>query len=443
MNAVCAGATQNEVRIWASDWAGTQLPRVAVSDAGGNAVPSPPSWHALPTPPGANNRYGVFTLGQLVPGAAYSVTLRDVTGEQIMLNTRTLPAQLPSQGISLLLCSCYYEGDDDGELAATLKDLPAEERPALKLLVGDQVYTDVPGFGLFAGSGVKEYTERYEQYWNDVHYQEFLRHGPNFFTCDDHEWWNNSPEHQFWLSRSNDANWQNTLAAGKQVYATYQVQPNQHGGFWQQVQIGSVGIFLADTRSERKRRSQDDRRVMSAPQRAALQAWAANLAGPGFLVLGQPLFGSRGDWKDWNLPDYPDDYRLFWDLLETSAHDIVILTGDIHTGRLAFSPLANGLAARPRILEFTASPMALVPPWPLWTKEPGVPDEIEVPAGHSKRRVELRFGTGVRNFGIIRLRPAAMGGVDAQFSLWDLKRRRLAKWGDGVCQSNASEFILH
>ncbi len=443
MNAVCGTAGTKAIRIWVSGWPGPGAPPLQVRDAGGSAVAPQIRWQVLPAPSGVNQSFGLLLLSGLSPNRAYSVAVQEAPGKQIDLHSRTLPDALPAAGVTLLLCSCYYQGDDSGELRAALEHLVSAEQPAVKLLVGDQVYADVPGFGLFAGSGAPEYAARYEEYWNSSHYAPFLRHGPNFFTCDDHEWWNNAPEFQAWLARSYHSSWKDSWAGGKSVYGVYQVQPNAQGGFWQDFRIGHVGIFLADTRSERMRRDQDASHFFSTPQRAALQAWAQNLPGPGFLVLGQPLFDGRGDWKDWKLPDYADDYRFLWSIVETSAHDIVVLSGDIHCGRLSRCPPPEGIVGRRRVVEFTASPMALVSPKPIFAPSVSVPGSIPVVPGEPQREIKLRFGTRARNFGLIHVRPAPMGAVDVRFVLWDLIRQRPAAWGNGGCESHSGEFILH
>jgi hypothetical protein len=88
--------------------------------------------------------------------------------------------------------------------------------------------------------------------------------------------------------------------------------------------------------------------------------WIQNLSGPGVLVVGQPIFRDKtgrlqGTFGDWNLPDY-DQYGQLAPLLAQSTHSIVILSGDVHYGRIAWcSPTSAG-----ELIEVISSPMSLV-----------------------------------------------------------------------------------
>ena len=88
--------------------------------------------------------------------------------------------------------------------------------------------------------------------------------------------------------------------------------------------------------------------------------WIQNLPGPGVLVIGQPLFSEKagrlfGTFGDWNLPDY-SQYGQLARLLAQSPHSIVILTGDVHYGRIAWCTLISG----GELIEVISSPMSLV-----------------------------------------------------------------------------------
>ena len=86
----------------------------------------------------------------------------------------------------------------------------------------------------------------------------------------------------------------------------------------------------------------------------------AALAGPGVLVLGQPVFSEptgrlHGTFGDWNLPDYEPVWPAR-PLLAQSPHSIVILTGDVHYGRIAWCTFISGR----ELIEVISSPMSLV-----------------------------------------------------------------------------------
>lgn len=88
--------------------------------------------------------------------------------------------------------------------------------------------------------------------------------------------------------------------------------------------------------------------------------WVTSLKGPGVLVIGQPILrGStsylKGHLADWNLPDYLQYDRLT-DIIGGSQHSLVILTGDVHYGRIAWTTLRSGA----ELVEIISSPMSLV-----------------------------------------------------------------------------------
>jgi len=87
--------------------------------------------------------------------------------------------------------------------------------------------------------------------------------------------------------------------------------------------------------------------------------WAANLEGPGVLVLGQPFFENTGSSKDYGLPDFKNQYQQLTRYLRQSNHTIVILTGDVHYGRLAVANLRPELGTK--LYEVISSPMQLLP----------------------------------------------------------------------------------
>ena len=116
----------------------------------------------------------------------------------------------------------------------------------------------------------------------------------------------------------------------------------------------------------RGRAREPHRRRRAVHERADLDdiaRWAAGLTNPGCLVLGQLLFakkaGTFSKHMDLGLPDF-DQYAGLLDALSGSGQSIVILTGDVHFGRVAVCELLNGK----EIVEVVASPMSLVAPVP-------------------------------------------------------------------------------
>jgi len=73
------------------------------------------------------------------------------------------------------------------------------------------------------------------------------------------------------------------------------------------------------------------------------------------LVVSQLLLRGKGSTHDHSLADFTTQYQQLIRLLSGSKHDIVVLTGDVHFGRIASVPLnASGV----RLIEVVASPLS-------------------------------------------------------------------------------------
>jgi len=89
----------------------------------------------------------------------------------------------------------------------------------------------------------------------------------------------------------------------------------------------------------------------------------ANLGGEGEpldIICGQPILRTttktlKGHFGDWNLPDF-DQYHRLARILARSVHSLVILTDDVHYGRIARCVLPSGS----ELIEIISSPMSLV-----------------------------------------------------------------------------------
>jgi hypothetical protein len=91
-----------------------------------------------------------------------------------------------------------------------------------------------------------------------------------------------------------------------------------------------------------------------------IRNWIASLTGPGALVIGQPLLQTptgtiSGTFGDWNLPDYKQ-YQTLVDIVGSSKQSILLLTGDVHFGRIARSTMRTGA----ELIEIISSPMSLI-----------------------------------------------------------------------------------
>jgi len=407
-------------RVWYS-WPGGEFtpaaPRVRTPAGAEQQIQLGP-WNPGPPPAGSKRRMAIRELRILnaEPGALYEVTFPELDRP---LHWRTLPQRLPNAGVSLLIGSCFWLNDDkDGFYSAAVRELVQRERPIFKVLMGDQLYVDVwpPLTDL-----PKSLAAKYERYWGDDPYRELLAACPSLASCDDHEFWNDFPEPQIHIPFSRGDKAPVAAKALAELYDAYQAALNPGGKRWCSLDVAPVSFFVADTRSERTRDSAPKPALMSAAQWQDLETWSRTLTGPGVLVLPQPLLKAGGSKTDRTLVDFDEDSARLGRIFETTPHDILILTGDIHTGRLSRAEIVG----RPgEIYEFVASPAAMVTPWlPPWGHKPSkLPGRLVI--NHRKWTVTAHkqlTSTVDNNVGLIRIAPGRNGRVRFTLQLWRVR----------------------
>jgi hypothetical protein len=275
----------------------------------------------------------------------------------------TLPDHLPTldeQPFTVLLGSCFCRREDaEGAVGQTYAQLPAGARPEVKILCGDQVYLDDPwAHYLWHTHDVAEleaeFFRNYRDTWTqEPGFQQLLTDGANYYTPDDHEYWNNAPQaatviRDSWTSTGR----QQWFDTARQLYQVFQT-PAALTTF----AVGPLSFLIADTRSNRL---PDRTAFMATADLQAVEQWMQHLPGPGVLVLGQPVFREptgclQGTFADWNLPDY-EQYGELARLLTQAPHSIVLLTGDVHYGRIAWCTFSSGR----ELIEVISSPLSLV-----------------------------------------------------------------------------------
>jgi hypothetical protein len=335
--------------------------------AGG--VPSSPiSWAQLQGGP-HRLAYARVQLTGLSPRTRHELELR--VGNRVMAvgSTTTLPDALPTgtdQPVTVLLGSCFHAGNDqEGAVGRAFLATPQVD---FKILCGDQVYLDAPWshFLVHTHNRVEleqRFFETYQYTWEQAGagsgFRYLLQDGANFFSCDDHEFWNNAPTagayaRDTWFKGGRDTWW----AVASNLYRAFQDDQTV-----EQFQIGPLSFFLADTRLNR---DTGRNRLLTDADMGALLGWIRGLQGPGVLVVGQPIFSPRGGvlarFEDWNLTDFAQ-YEQLARALIASRHSIALLTGDVHFGRVAFCQLPipgalNGLTSK--LIEVISSPLSLV-----------------------------------------------------------------------------------
>jgi hypothetical protein len=368
------------------------------------------------------------------PGTSYAVRIPEHRAGT-PLRWRTLPSGI-GDGLTFLISSCFWRyGDKEGHYAATVRDLVAKHEPAFKLVMGDQLYVDWPLLNLAPGIRAAV-ARRYLEYWEDAVYRDALCAAPTYYACDDHEFWNNYPDVQPQLPFTWRKTWRTqTTAVTKELYAAFQscLNPEAEDRNWYSFDVHPVSFFVADTRSERTRYKAEPNGFFTGDQWDGLERWADALEGPGVLVLPQPLFHGRGSWKDRSLGAFDDDHERLLALFEKRltgggdpalAHDILVLTGDIHTGRYgaAVVPAAPG----ERVHEFVASPASRIggAPSPFSAPDPSANPGI-IGSGARAWWIDIpQVGdtpTVDDNVGLVRIVSSGPDMVRVELELWRVR----------------------
>ena len=315
-------------------------------------------------------------------GAAVIVDEQTATGTERRLRScsfRTLPGELPHAGddntFNILLGSCFYmPRDPRGMVGRTFAALPEGHRPHVKFLCGDQVYLDNPWYettfkwyrgnkkpGVFREMLLEKYLDTWTQSPDEEHgFNRLLTEGANYFCSDDHEFWNNAPNF-------GGVGLANTFTAGQRGWWFYEgrklFRAFQSCSSLQGFEVGNLSVRSADTRIDRDAQGGS---FMLYEDLKEVRKWLASLEGPGVLVLGQPLLEADAPetWKDKinshfdkDLADYSQYAELKQSILDCS-HSLVVLTGDVHFGRVAsIPPGSDGVT---NFVEVISSPMCHV-----------------------------------------------------------------------------------
>lgn len=269
---------------------------------------------------------------------------------------RTLPSRLPLAGeerFTIGLGSCFYNDRDGGRAAAAYKALHEHGDPAVRphvtMLVGDQVYLDI-GFDSLSMIP-DEIRERiagdYATHWQAL--GSILSRGGTWMLPDDHEYWNDypfvdsllptllalklPPVREAWTRAARDA-----------------VENIQRSRTLESFALGEdLTLCLADLRSHRS----GDKLLPAADFRKLLR-WARRRTCPAVLVVPQPLIVTSSI-TERNLRSFPRQHAQLLDALGAARHDVVVLSGDLHFGRIAAVPIGTRGA---RLVEIISSPLS-------------------------------------------------------------------------------------
>jgi cholesterol oxidase len=331
-------------------------------------------------------------------------------------------------------------------LAERLDD-PSKAAPQALILCGDQIYTDATA-GLFDPTAQLDdhYRRSYERWLCQGPVRQVMRRLPLIAMLDDHEihdnWEPLSPDlNETRLKKHADA-----LAMGKAQYLRYQrssdpaaqINPNDpdYQPLWSNLELQGMPLFLADTRSERKRRSAanlHEARILDDRQFAALKGWLVkpehtNL--PKLIMSPSILLPRHATVTDNDLThalrsDSWDGYpyslhALLGFIAEHQIRNVVFLSGDEHLGCVATAQLRGADGGEP-VLIHSIHTTALYAPYPFANAKPADLMEQEqfefVTAGHRYHcDVSASFYPGY-GFTLLRLHQAGDGSwrLDCEF----------------------------
>lgn len=324
---------------------------------------------------------GDVSLSGLSENTRYEVTLHAVgrAAELDRALVQTWPGELRADGADfrLFLGSCFSLKTIRG--GANLKGLHGKlwsSAPHLKVFCGDQVYLDIPlrepvprDADALQELILAKYVTNWQQDDQESHYGKLLRAGSSTFMSDDHEFWNNYPYTPFYKPALRG------LLDGRQLATDFKQTALRALGLFQQVPPG-LRIFQLTKAEPSLTLITLDGRYARTPQAAhspsdlsALCKALRACRGPVILVLSQPLFADAHDGRlsnflathitDRGLPDFPD-YRTLVEAIAAFPHDVLILSGDIHNGRIGAQRAQFG--NRHVVYEVVASPLSLVLP---------------------------------------------------------------------------------
>ncbi|MEV6637853.1 metallophosphoesterase family protein [Actinoplanes sp. NPDC051470] len=332
---------------------------------------------ARPSAAGPRAFTGVYEFRTgITPDTTYTVRVSDSgTTFSDVLTLRTLPAAVPAGGgfeaFNVLLASCFYRHEDKRGFAGDLvRGLPPVHRPDLTLLMGDQVYLDLPALRNFHTGQAElaaKFEEDYVANWGGPGgYAEILHSAPAASIPDDHEYWNNAPHGSPTAFQSLIPGFRDHwYTAARQMYEAFQL--STPGGYRPllELDVPPLSFFLMDNRTFRDR---DRRSTLPPGGLAQFEAWARRVGDEGrfgVVVTGQSLLQGAAGWLkgtfgDRGLADYGDHPAIMRTItgLARRGRPVLCLTGDVHYGRVVLAEEIGNPEAK--VYEVISSPVSLV-----------------------------------------------------------------------------------
>lgn len=363
---VAPGSAPGTLRVWAGIFDYDAAPpdlSWTVDDRPAAVEPVRPLRRAASSAPDLAVASGVFDLVDFgsTPG-----TVRARAGAVASPGVRMRPVPVavppgPSQSLTVLLTSCFYQRNDKaGRASPVVAGLTPP--PDLTLCVGDQVYLDQPplNFEVEEARLASVFAQQYRtNFVASGSLATILRAAPVAAIPDDHEYWNNYPHRSAMTLQSLPDPPNAWSRAARAMYDAFQLGRSDEYSY--AVDVEPVSIFLMDNRTFRTR---DGERTMREEDKQAYTAWMDRVIADGLapvLATGPSLFQPpKHGWArltDRNMANYGDYPFVMAGLLRLaqSGRDVLALTGDVHYPRLV-ELRAGGATIR----EVIASPTSLV-----------------------------------------------------------------------------------
>jgi hypothetical protein len=412
------------------------------------------------------NHRAVYEIVGLEPGRLRQVTV-EAGRQKKTVSVSTMPSDLPETfdpWFHVLLCSCYSQPQDaSGVLGKTIERIMT--RPNLTLMMGDQIYGDLPikedlprdTPGVARTLGAKYLRNWLSSALGTGGLASVLARAPVMCVADDHEYWNNFPFRQAQLPKTWSAGGRDQWEqVARELYEDYQLAGP--AGSAQRLDIGPLRMITVDMRT---RRDGDLKRLMSDRTASDILDWeqslrkdrAQGVACFGLLCSGQSLFAPSNSAVERSVVDaemanYEEFDTLIVPMFERLAEagiPVLYITGDVHWGRVAQARYRLSHQNQPMIYEVIASPSSLIctpsdpikqararflelggdpVEWPLHGKPAEVPDKL----GKSTRfqlECDLKSGSGYGRQGnqvaVLSLCKAG-GGIDFKVTYYAVSK---------------------
>ncbi len=325
---------------------------------------------------------GLYEFSNCRPDNLYEITLTVNGNTTLKRQVKTLPNEI-KQGktFNVLLVSCYHKSKDPNGISGEVIDrIKPFYTPDITILMGDQVYLDLPTLKNFPDNSKwlsEKFEKDYSVNWlgpyfpvtdmNDVAgYAKILSVAPSISIPDDHEYWNNYPHKSPVVGNSYQISSRNRWSkAAEMMYKGFQLHDPNNYGMPTIVDIPPLTFFIADTRSQR---DFDLKYILNPQSFAMLNTWIDRVIDKklfGFFVSGQSLFTEKvselkGAIEDYELPNY-GDYNRIMEALQRATENgqrITCITGDVHWGRIVHAYKSGEIL--PNFIEIITSPSSLV-----------------------------------------------------------------------------------